>query len=82
MEFIKAIGTVTKDSYDAIKRATDAYNALTPVQKALVPQWAIDLLEEATAKYKELTAADDTASAEQPAELPLDDPADRRGCKA
>lgn len=73
VEFIKAIGTVTKDSYDAIKRATDAYNALTPVQKALVPQWAIDLLEEATAKYKELTAADDTASAEQPAELPLDD---------
>ena len=69
----EAIGTVTKDSYDAIKRATDAYNALTPVQKALVPQWAIDLLEEATAKYKELTAADDTASAEQPAELPLDD---------
>ena len=51
VEFIKAIGTVTKDSYDAIKRATDAYNALTPVQKALVPQWAIDLLEEATAKY-------------------------------
>lgn len=73
VEFIKAIGTVTKDSYDAIKRATDAYNALTPVQKALVPQWAIDLLEEATSKYKELTAADDTASAEQPAELPLDD---------
>lgn len=73
VEFIKAIGTVTKDSYDAIKRATDAYNALTPVQKALVPQWAIDLLEEATAKYKELTAADDTASAEQPAVLPLDD---------
>lgn len=73
VEFIKAIGTVTKDSYDAIKRATDAYNALTPVQKALVPQWAIDLLEEATAKYKELTAADDTASAELPAELPLDD---------
>lgn len=73
VEFIKAIGTVTKDSYDAIKRATDAYNALTPVQKALVPQWAIDLLEEATAKYKELTAADDTVSAEQPAELPLDD---------
>lgn len=67
VEFIKAIGTVTKDSYDAIKRATDAYNAVTPVQKALVPQWAIDLLEEATAKYKELTAA------EQPAELPLDD---------
>lgn len=73
VEFIKAIGTVTKDSYDAIKRATDAYNALTPVQKALVPQWAIDLLEEATAKYKELTAADDTVSAEQPVELPLDD---------
>lgn len=73
VEFIKVIGTVTKDSYDAIKRATDAYNALTPVQKALVPQWAIDLLEEATAKYKELTAADDTVSAEQPAELPLDD---------
>ena len=73
VEFIKAIGTVTKDSYDAIKRATDAYNALTPVQKALVPQWAIDLLEEATAKYKELTAADDTVSARQPAELPLDD---------
>ena len=73
VEFIKAIGTVTKDSYDAIKRATDAYNALPPVQKALVPQWAIDLLEEATAKYKELTAADDTVSAEQPAELPLDD---------
>ena len=73
VELIKAIGTVTKDSYDAIKRATDAYNALTPVQKALVPQWAIVLLEEATAKYKELTAADDTASAEQPAELPLDD---------
>lgn len=73
VEFIKAIGTVTKDSYDAIKRATDAYNALTPVQKALVPQWAIDLLEEANAKYKELTAADDTVSAEQPAELPLDD---------
>lgn len=73
VEFIKAIGTVTKDSYDAIKRATDAYNALTPVQKALVPQWAIDLLEEATAKYKELTAADDAVSAEQPAELPLDD---------
>ena len=28
---------------------------------------------EDAAKYKELTAADDTASAEQPAELPLDD---------
>lgn len=76
VELIKAIGTVTKDSYDAIKRATDAYNALTPVQKALVPQWAIDLLEEATAKYKELTAADDTASAEQPAELPAELPLD------
>ena len=63
-----------------ISRAQSAYNALTAAQKKLVK--GVTALEtaaarmaayEATAKYKELTAADDTASAEQPAELPLDD---------
>lgn len=75
VKLIEAIGTVTKDSYDAIKRATDAYNALSAVQKALVPQWAVEQLQAAADKYKELTAADDTDASEEPdaEEQPLDD---------
>ena len=75
VKLIEAIGTVTKDSYDAIKRATDAYNALSAVQKALVPQWAVEQLQAAADKYKELTAADDTDASEEPdaKEQPLDD---------
>ena len=48
---IAAIGTVTKDSGDAIKAARDAYNALTEEQKALVSKEALDTLVKAEKVY-------------------------------
>ena len=50
---INAIGTVTKDSGDAIKTARKAYDALTDVQKDLVPNY--DDLVAAEKKYAGLT---------------------------
>jgi len=50
---IEAIGTVTKDSGDAIKSARTAYDALTDAQKDLVPNY--DDLVAAEKKYAELT---------------------------
>ena len=46
-DLIAAIGTVTKDSGEAIKAARDAYNALTTEQKALVSKEAYDALVKA-----------------------------------
>ncbi len=46
-DLIAAIGTVTKDSGEAIKAARDAYNALTEEQKALVSKEAYDALVKA-----------------------------------
>ena len=48
---IAAIGTVTKDSGEAIKAARDAYNALTEEQKALVSKEALDTLVKAEKIY-------------------------------
>ena len=53
-ELIKAIGTVTKDSYDAIQKATEAYNRLTITQKKLVDARLVQQLQDAFARYKEL----------------------------
>lgn len=53
-DLIKAIGTVTKDSYDAIQKATEAYNKLTVTQKKLVDAKLVQQLQDASARYKEL----------------------------
>lgn len=55
-DLIKAIGTVTKDSYDAIQKATEAYNKLTATQKKLVDAKLVQQLQDAFARYKELLA--------------------------
>ena len=54
---IAAIGTVTKDSGDAIKAARDAYNALTEEQKALVSKEALDTLVKAEKIYDMIIAS-------------------------
>lgn len=53
-DLIRAIGTVTKDSYDAIQKATEAYNKLTVTQKKLVDAKLVQQLQDASARYKEL----------------------------
>ena len=53
-DLIKAIGTVTKDSYDAIQKATEAYNKLTVTQKKLVDAKLVQQLQDASARSKEL----------------------------
>lgn len=53
-DLIRAIGTVTKDSYDAIQKATEAYNKLTATQKKLVDAKLVQQLQDASARYKEL----------------------------
>lgn len=53
-DLIRAIGTVTKDSYDAIQKATEAYNRLTITQKKLVDARLVQQLQDAFARYKEL----------------------------
>lgn len=50
---INSIGTVTKDSANAIKAAREAYDSLTDKQKALVPNY--DVLTAAEAEYAKLT---------------------------
>ena len=54
---IAAIGTVTKDSGEAIKAARDAYNALTEEQKALVSKEALDTLVKAEKIYDMIIAS-------------------------
>ena len=56
-ELIASIGTVTKDSCDAIKAARDAYNALTEEQKALVSKEALDTLVKAEKIYDMIIAS-------------------------
>lgn len=53
-DLIRAIGTVTKDSYDAIQKATEAYNKLTATQKKLVDAKLVQQLQDASVRYKEL----------------------------
>lgn len=53
-DLIRAIGTVTKDSYDVIQKATEAYNKLTATQKKLVDAKLVQRLQDASARYKEL----------------------------
>ena len=45
---------MTKDSYDAIQKATEAYNRLTITQKKLVDARLVQQLQDAFARYKEL----------------------------
>ena len=52
-KLIDAIGTVTKNSGDAIEAAREAYDALTPEQQKLVEK--LDTLTAAEKKYEELT---------------------------
>ena len=53
-DLIDSIGTVTKDSKEAIKAARDAYNALTDEQKAKVGNYSV--LTEAEEKYDEIAS--------------------------
>ena len=59
---IAAIGTVTKDSGEAIKAARDAYDALTPEQKALVSKEAYDALVKAEKVYDMIIASNKPAA--------------------
>ena len=64
-DLIKAIGTVTKDSYDAVQKATEAYNKLTATQKKLVDAKLVQQLQDASARYKELLEQTTDANGEK-----------------
>lgn len=64
-DLIKAIGTVTKDSYDAIQKATEAYNKLTAAQKKLVDAKLVQQLRDASVRYKELLEQTTDANGEK-----------------
>ena len=64
-DLIRAIGTVTKDSYDAIQKATEAYNKLTATQKKLVEAKLVQQLQDASARYKELLEQTTDANGEK-----------------
>lgn len=64
-DLIKAIGTVTKDSYDTIQKATEAYNKLTATQKKLVDAKLVQQLQDASARYKELLEQTTDANGEK-----------------
>ena len=64
-DLIKAIGTVTKDSYDAIQKATEAYNKLTATQEKLVDAKLVQQLQDASARYKELLEQTTDANGEK-----------------
>lgn len=68
-DLIRAIGTVTKDSYDAIQKATEAYNKLTATQKKLVDAKLVQQLQDASARYKELLEQTTDANGEK---IPID----------
>lgn len=63
---ISAIGTVTADSGDAIRKAQEAYDALTAEQKQLVDARLVQQMETAAAQYRQLLAQ----SAENGGETP------------
>lgn len=64
-DLIRAIGTVTKDSYDTIQKATEAYNKLTATQKKLVDAKLVQQLQDASARYKELLEQTTDANGEK-----------------
>ena len=64
-DLIAAIGTVTKDSGDAIKAARDAYNALTEEQKALVSKDSVAALEKAEKIYDMIIASNKPAASDK-----------------
>ena len=66
---ISAIGTVTVDSGDAIRKAQEAYDALTAEQKQLVGARLVQQMETAAAQYRQLLAQ----SAENGGETPSAD---------
>ena len=66
---ISAIGTVTADSGDAIRKAQEAYDALTAEQKQLVDARLVQQIETAAAQYRQLLAQ----SAENGGETPSAD---------
>lgn len=66
---ISAIGTVTADSGDAIRKAQEAYDALTAEQKQLVDARLVQQMETAAAQYRQLLAQ----SAENGGETPSAD---------
>ena len=59
---IAAIGTVTKDSGEAIKDARSSYEALTPEQKALVTKEALDALVKAEKMFDMIIASNKPAA--------------------
>ena len=61
-ELISAIGTVTKDSGDAIAAARKAYNALTEKQKELVSKEAYETLVKAEKIYDMIIASNKPAA--------------------
>ena len=66
---ISAIGTVTADSGDTIRKAQEAYDALTAEQKQLVDARLVQQMETAAAQYRQLLAQ----SAENGGETPSAD---------
>ena len=66
---ISAIGTVTADSGDAIRKAQEAYDALTAEQKQLVDARLVQQMKTAAAQYRQLLAQ----SAENGGETPSAD---------
>lgn len=56
---------MTKDSYDAIQKATEAYNKLTATQKKLVDAKLVQQLQDASARYKELLEQTTDANGEK-----------------
>jgi hypothetical protein len=66
---ISSIGTVTVDSGDAIRKAQEAYDALTAEQKQLVDARLVQQMETAAAQYRQLLAQ----SAENGGETPSAD---------
>lgn len=56
---IEAIGTVTKDSGDAIQAARAAYDQLTDAQKSLIDQATVDKLTAAEKTWADLNKSDE-----------------------
>lgn len=68
---ISSIGTVTKDSKEAIEAARTAYDALTDAQKALVENYSV--LTSAEADYAKLNTGSEMPGTNNPDDQDKDD---------
>ena len=60
-----SVGFLRKAWYDAIQKATEAYNKLTATQKKLVDAKLVQQLQDASARYKELLEQTTDANGEK-----------------